>query len=58
MHDGEDEYIIRLNGIQDSVRKHMSQAAPNICFNKAPTFRHFDDSFYRMFDRCNESLGK
>jgi hypothetical protein len=56
VHDGNDENEVRLNRVQDTVRKHPREAATDILVEDAPSCRRIKNSVDRVFDGGDEPL--
>jgi hypothetical protein len=55
MCDGEDENVIRLNGVEDGVRKNMRKAYPHVIVVNSPALRGFEDAVNGLLYAVDES---
>lgn len=55
MHDRDDDNEVRLNGVQQAVRKESREAAPDVLVEDAPSGRRLENAVDRVFDGRDEA---
>jgi hypothetical protein len=55
MHNGEDEHMVRFDGIKNSVRENVGETPPNVPVKKTPSRGIFQNTLNGGLDAGNES---